>query len=294
MNPKVIGIGELLWDVLPAGPRMGGAPANFACHAAALGAAASVISRVGADESGKRLVRELADRGVSTEGIASDADHPTGTVNVKFDDAGKPAFEITPDVAWDFMEVTPALRRIVGTADAVCFGSLGQRNPVSASAIRDLLDATPVTALKVFDVNLRQNLFNRATLESSLGHADVLKLSDEELPVIASLFGLEGGPREQLETLRRRHGLKLVVFTRGADGSVLTDGREWVEQPAVPTTVRDTVGAGDSFAAAVTVGLLLEWPLGRIARTAAQVAAYVCSQDGAVPELPKELLTENP
>lgn len=289
MKPQVIGIGEFLWDVLPTGPRMGGAPANFACHAAALGAKAAVISRVGADESGGHLVRELADRGVSTEGITPDPHHPTGTVNVRFDESGKHVFEITPDVAWDHIEVTPALQQLVGTADAICFGTLGQRNAVSGSAIRRLLESAPSSALKVFDANLRQNHFSRATIEASLALADVLKLSDEELPVIASMLGIEGGLREQLETLRSRHGLKLIVYTRGADGSVLTDGREWVEQAAVPTSVRDTVGAGDSFTASVTIGLLLGWPLDRIAQSASEVAAFVCSKDGAVPLLPQAL-----
>lgn len=289
MKPNVIGIGELLWDVLPAGPRMGGAPANFACHAAALGARAAVISRVGADESGARLIRELADRGVSTDGITTDPDHPTGTVNVGLDDDGKPVFEITPDVAWDHIEVTPALLELVGTADAVCFGTLGQRNPVSASAIQKLLERAPASALKVFDVNLRQNHFSRATLASSLALADVLKISDEELPVVASMFCLRGEPREQLESLRASHHLKLVVYTRGGEGSVLTDGVTWVDQPAVPAIVRDTVGAGDSFTAAVTMGFLRGWPLHRIARAASEIAAFVCSEDGAVPPLPPTL-----
>lgn len=289
MKPKVIGIGEFLWDVLPTGPRMGGAPANFACHAAALGAEAAVISRVGADESGGRLVRELAERGVSTDCITPDPDHPTGTVNVRFDESGKHVFEITADVAWDHIKITPALQQLVGTADALCFGTLGQRNIVSRSAIRGLLEKAPAGALKVFDANLRQNLYDHATIESSLALADVLKLSDEELPVISSMFGIVGGVREQLETLRSRHQLKLVVYTRGADGSVLTNGRDWVEHAAIPTTVRDTVGAGDSFTASVTMGFLSGWPLDRIARSASQIAAFVCSKDGAVPLLPQAL-----
>jgi len=289
MKPKVIGIGEFLWDVLPSGPRMGGAPANFACHAAALGADAAVISRVGTDESGGRLVRELAERGVSTKGITPDPDHPTGTVNVRCDEAGKPVFEITPDVAWDHIEAIPELRQLVGAADAVCFGTLGQRNPASSSAVHELLERVPAGALKVFDANLRQNHFSRATIESSLALADVLKLSDEELPVFAAMFGLQGDSRRQLETLLARFHLKLVVYTRGADGSALGSGAEWVEHPAVPTTVRDTVGAGDSFTAAVTMGMLLGWPLDRIVRSASGIAAFVCSKDGAVPLLPQTL-----
>lgn len=294
MKPKVVGIGELLWDVLPAGPRMGGAPANFACHASALGAEAVVISRVGADESGERLVSLLVERGVSTEGITRDPDHPTGTVNVTIGGNGQPVYEIVPDVAWDHIAMTPAIQHIVRHADAVCFGTLGQRGPVSRNAIRGLLESTPAPAIKVFDVNLRQKFFDKSTLETSLALAGVCKLSDEELPVVSSLLGIQGDVRAQLEQLLSRYGLKLVVYTRGAEGSVLASGTEWVEQPAFPTTVRDTVGAGDSFTAVVTMGLLRGWPLERIARSASEIAAYVCSQDGAVPELPHELLTENP
>lgn len=289
MKPKVIGIGELLWDVLPAGPRMGGAPANFACHAAALGADAAVISRVGADESGKRLVGLLSERGVSTEGIIPDPDHPTGTVNVKLDAAGHPDYEIVPDVAWDHITVTPLLAHLVGNADAVCFGTLGQRDPASRDAIRRLLESAPATTLKVFDVNLRQAFFDQATITSSLELANVCKLSDEELPVLAGMLEFSGGVRAQLEQLLARFQLDLVVYTRGSMGSVLASGSEWIEQPAVSTTVRDTVGAGDSFTAAVTMGLILGWPLERIAKSASEIAAYVCSQDGAVPTLPDSL-----
>lgn len=289
MKPKVIGIGEFLWDVLPSGPRMGGAPANFACHASALGADAVVISRVGADESGERLLRQLAERNVSTEGITPDPKHPTGTVIVKIGENGQPVFEIVPDVAWDHITVTPALEQLVGNADAICFGTLGQRSPSSRDAVRGLLASAPARALKVFDANLRQNHFDRATIESSLELADVCKLSDEELPVIAGLLDLHGEVRAQLEQLVSCFHLKLVVYTRGAKGSVLTNGTEWIERPAVPIRVKDTIGAGDSFTSAVTMGLILGWPLEQIAESASQIAAFVCSNDGAVPELPAAL-----
>lgn len=289
MKPKVIGIGEFLWDVLPSGPRMGGAPANFACHAHALGAVASVISRVGADESGKQLVRQLAERGVSTEGIIEDPDHPTGTVRVKLGADGQPCFEISPDVAWDHIAVTPGLERLVADADAICFGTLGQRNPASGIAVRRLVESAPAGALRVFDANLRQNHYNRETIEASLELADVFKLNDEELPVISTMFGLHGETRDQLEELVSRFLLKLVVYTRGAQGSVLADGVSWVEHPGVPAVVRDTIGAGDSFTCAVTLGLILGWPLPRIAQCASEIAAFVCSHDGAIPELPDPL-----
>lgn len=224
MKPRVIGIGEFLWDLLPSGPRMGGAPANFACHARALGAEAAVISRVGADEPGKLLVRQLAERGVSTEGIIEDPEHPTGTVTVKLGVDGQPGFEIEPDVAWDHIAASPALEHLVSQADAICFGTLCQRISASGIAVRHLVGSARAGALRVFDANLRQNHFTREAIEDSLGLADVFKLNDEELPVISAMFGLRGELRDQLEEFVSRFHLKLVVYTRGGHGSVLADG----------------------------------------------------------------------
>jgi len=289
MKPRVIGIGELLWDMLPSGPRMGGAPANFACHANALGAQAAVISRVGADESGAGLVEQLQALGVSTAGITVDPWSPTGTVEVELSPDGQPHFTICTGVAWDQIEVTPELVRLAAAADAICFGSLGQRSAASREAIRQLVAATPAHALRVFDVNLRQDYFDAEGIAASLDLANVCKLSDSELPVVAGLLGLAGDTRAQIEGLIARHELRLVAYTRGAQGSVLTDGNEWCECQGLPTVVKDTIGAGDSFTCAVAMGRLQGWPLERISATANQIAAFVCSRDGAVPELPPAL-----
>ena len=289
MKPKVIGLGELLWDMLPSGPRMGGAPANFACHANALGAEAEVISRVGEDDAGRRLVAELEALGVSTDGITVDPRSPTGTVEVELSPDGQPKFTICTGVAWDRIEATPELARLAAAADAICFGSLGQRSPASRQAIRQLVAATPAHALRVFDVNLRQHYFDAEVLAASLDLANICKLSDSELPVVAELLGLTGDTRTQLEGLLTRHGLRLVAYTRGGQGSVLTDGNEWCECHGVPTEVRDTIGAGDSFTCAVAMGVLHGWSLPGISATANQIAAFVCSRDGAVPELPRAL-----
>ena len=289
MKPFVIGLGELLWDVLPSGPRMGGAPANFACHARALGADSAMITRVGRDESGDRLVKCLAELGVSTAGISRDPDHLTGTVMVEIGDGGQPQFTITGDVAWDHLKATPALKRVVGKADAICFGTLGQRCEPSRSAIRKLLSVAPRTALRIFDVNLRQDFYSGELIDQSLQLANVIKLSDSELPVIASLLGIFGTVRDQIESLQARYDLRMVVFTRGAHGSVLWDGEYWCSHPGMPAEVKDTIGAGDSFTTAVVLGLLHGWPPEKISATANEVAAHVCSCVGAIPPMPAAL-----
>ena len=289
MKPKVIGIGELLWDMLPTGPRMGGAPANFACHASALGAEAAVISRVGDDDSGRRLLERLAALGVATEGVTMDPANPTGTVEVSLGEDGQPFFKIVPGVAWDHLSVSPQLIRMAAGADAICFGSLGQRGVSSRDAIRELVAAAPAEALKVFDVNLRGDFFTPEMIDESLTLANLCKLSDAELPVIAAMLGLGGDIRCQLRELAVRYGLKLIAYTRGSSGSILTDGSHWCEHSGFPTEVRDTIGAGDSFTCAMVMGLLQGLPLERISERANSIAAFVCSREGAVPELPDDL-----
>jgi fructokinase len=289
MNPRIIGIGELLWDMLPTGARMGGAPANFTCHAKALGADAAIISRVGSDSLGAGLIAKLHSLGVSTEGISEDPVNATGTVLVQLGQDGQPHFEITRGVAWDHLVATPDMLRMVRSADAICFGSLGQRSASSRAAIRKLVAATSADALRVFDVNLREEFFTSEILDDSLALATVCKLSDAELPVIAEMLGLKGDVGSRLEELRRRYDLRLVVYTRGADGSLIHDGHEWCDQPGLPAKVRDTIGAGDSFTCAVVMGLLQGWSLEKVSRAANEIAAHVCSCDGAVPELPQSL-----
>jgi fructokinase len=289
MKPKVIGLGELLWDVLPSGPRMGGAPANFACHARSLGADARIVSRVGQDESGEHLIRSLAELGVSTAGISRDESHPTGTVEVELGPDGQPTYIIPAGVAWDCMQADPPLIALMEEADAVCFGTLGQRARMSREAIHRLVRATPAGALRIFDVNLRQDFFSAEVIHHSLQMANVLKLGDGELPVIASLLSLGGTVRRQLGELFDRYALRMVAYTRGASGSILWDGKHWCEHTGLSTEVADTIGAGDSFAAAVTQGLLLGWPVERISDAANEVAAHVCSCTGAIPPLPEDL-----
>ncbi|MES2657603.1 MAG: carbohydrate kinase [Verrucomicrobiota bacterium] len=289
MEPLIIGIGEILWDMFPAGPRMGGAPANFACHARALGADGRIVSRVGDDAPGASLLTKLEETGMPVSGISYDAYHPTGSVSVDLMDDGQPVFTIEENVAWDHLAADSLTKELFSRADAVCFGTLGQRAPASAATIRALVAMTPAEALRVLDVNLRQNHYSAATLVASLELANVLKLSDAELPEIASMLGFEGSLREKLAKLISRFDLRLIVYTRGSQGSVLFDGEEWCEHPGLPTEVSNTVGAGDSFTAAVAVGLLKQWRLETISAAANEVAAHVCSCDGAVPSMPDSL-----
>jgi len=285
---SIVGLGEVLWDMLPAGPQLGGAPANFTCHARALGADATLISRVGTDELGREIITRLNALGVSTNGIVVDAQRPTGTVGVELD-AGQPRYIIHENVAWDFIEATPAALAAVCSADAVCFGTLAQRSETSRFAIRSLVSSAASDALRVCDINLRQHFYSQELIADSLALANVLKLNDAELPVLAALFGLSGDTRTQLAALARKFALRLVVLTRGAQGSVLFDGTNWSEHPGIDVLVKDTIGAGDSFTAATVLGYLSGWKLDRINAFANEVAAFVCSHPGATPSLPEAM-----
>lgn len=285
---SIVGLGEVLWDMLPAGPQLGGAPANFTCHARALGADATLISRVGDDELGREIIARLQALDVNTSGIAVDTLHPTGTVSVELE-AGQPRYIIHENVAWDFLEATPAALAAVRAADAVCFGTLAQRGETSRRVIRTLVSASASEALRVCDINLRQHFYSHELIAESLALANVLKLNDAELPVLAALFGLTGDMRAQLAALTERFALRLIVLTRGAHGSLLFDGQHWSEHPGINVPVKDTIGAGDSFTAATVLGFLSRWELGRINAFANEVAAFVCSHHGATPPLPAEL-----
>jgi len=286
---QIVGLGEVLWDLLPAGKQLGGAPANFVCHAHALGANARLVSRVGDDALGQEVLDRFAARRIPTETIAVDADAPTGTVSVEVSATGQPHFTIHENVAWDHIEADAAALAAVERADAICFGTLAQRTKPASAAIGQLLAATRPEALRIFDVNLRPPFVDDAVITQSLAAANVLKLNEQELPVLARLFSLDGQPERQIATLADRFSLQLVALTRGGEGSLLFSRGEFMEEAASPTVVRDTIGAGDSFTAAVTIGFLRRWPLEKISHHASGIAAYVCSQPGATPALPEDL-----
>lgn len=287
--PFVIGIGEILWDLLPTGPMMGGAPANFVCHASAFGADALLVSRVGRDTAGERLLRCLAGFGVRADGISTDPGHPTGAVEVELREEGVPHFNIVPNVAWDHLEATPALVESMAKADAVCFGTLAQRSAASATAIRTLLENAGPHTMRVLDLNLRVRPFPAAIVTDSLALADGVKLNEEELALLAVHLGLRGSMRDRIGELAARYELSWVACTLGPNGSVLSDGTTWIDHPGLPIVPRDTIGAGDSFLATVVLGMLRGWSLEAISEIANQVAAHVCTRDGAVPPLPDHL-----
>jgi fructokinase len=286
---KIVGIGEVLWDLLPAGKQLGGAPANFVCHAHALGANAQLISRVGDDAAGREIIESFRARGLPTETISIDTTAPTGTVSVEVGAQGHPKYIIHENVAWDRIATDSAALAAVKDADAICFGTLAQRTNFVRGTIAGLLAEAKRDALHVFDINLRPPFINRDAITHSVATADILKLNEEELPVLAEMFQLTGDPAQQLAALTARFPIQLIVLTRGAEGSMLFAGGTLCEHRVSSIQVRDTIGAGDSFTAAVTLGFLRKWPLEKIAHHASAVAAYVCTQPGATPPLPEAL-----
>ena len=289
MSFKVVGIGEALWDLLPTGRQMGGAPTNFAYHACALGADAQLITRVGSDDLGSELVGRLKKLGVPTDCVEVDAVKPTGTVTVTVEHDGQPRFIIYEGVAWDNLAGGSAGREAVSKADAVCFGTLGQRLEPARSTIQSLVSATLPDALRIFDVNLRQHFYSQSIIEESLRLANVLKVNDAELPRLAEMFNLIGDERAQISQLVQRHKLCAVAYTRGERGSLLFVEGQWSDHPGVRTKVVDTVGAGDAFTAAMTLGLLAGLDAEEINHRVNEVAAYVASCAGATPDLPEHM-----
>lgn len=288
-RPVIIGLGELLWDMLPSGQQLGGAPANFAYHASSLGAPARIISRVGNDDLGREALHRLEALGLSTDCVEVDPNLPTGTVTVQLAEDGQPQFTIHEGVAWDALAGSAASRQSVQSADALCFGTLAQRSEPSRSTIRSFVAATPASALRILDVNLRQHYYSRSVIEDSLCLADVFKVNDSELIQLAEMFQLTGDERSQIAQLADRYALRCVACTRGVRGSLLFAQGCWSDQPGVPTKVVDTVGAGDAFTAAMTLGLLAGWPLDEVNLRATELASFVCSQAGATPAIPDRL-----
>ncbi len=290
-KPTIVGLGEILWDVFPDGPRFGGAPANFACHVAALGGNAQMVSALGCDDYGRQAFDELNTRGVGTDGVRRDAERPTGTVTVSLDADGHASYEFASDTAWDALPWSDGLARLAAETSAVSFGTLGQRIQRSRETIRQFVKATPAGARRIFDVNLRPPFVTDPVILDSLPLANVLKLNDEELPTLAALCELSGSQIEIMRQLAGRFALDVVALTRGDRGAVLLRGEEVSEHPGVATEVVDTVGAGDAFTAVLALGLLAGSDLTTINEDACKVAAFVCSQSGATPQLPAGLFS---
>ena len=286
-RPLVVGIGEVLWDLLPAGPQFGGAPANVAMHAALLGGRGALVSAVGEDGEGREALARLAAAGVDQRAVARLPDRPTGVVRVTLDGAGQPTYDIATGSAWDAIPWSDAIAELVARADAVCFGSLAQRGPGSRETVRRAVREAERATWRLFDVNLRQQWFDAEVLDASLRLANAVKLNDEELPVVARLCEVPGDtPEVQLAALMTKYDLALAVLTAGPHGAVLLTPSAAVAAPAPATAVADTIGAGDAFTAALLVGLLSGASLSAVATRANAVAAHVCSQPGATPPVP--------
>lgn len=286
----VVGIGEVLWDVLPEGKKLGGAPANFACHVSRFGLNGLVISAVGKDKLGDEIINVFNQKRLEYQ--LEKTDFPTGTVEVTLDNAGVPQYDIKENVAWDNIPFTEGIRQIASRTQAVCFGSLAQRSQNSRRSINAFLDSMPDSedSLKVFDINLRQNFYSEEIVQESLSKCNILKINDEELLIVKDLLSLRGRSQEELcNELMALGNLRMLILTCGTKGSMVFS-QERISVLGTPTVqVADTVGAGDSFTAAFISSLIKGKTVREAHQTAVNVSAYVCTQQGAMPPLPKNL-----
>lgn len=298
-TPKnlIIGVGEILWDIFPDAVKFGGAPANFACSAAGLSTVPTdvyMLSAVGADPLGQQAIQALNDHNVCSAAIQQNA-KATGQVNVTIDQHGSASYEFASDTAWDNFEWSEMWAKLAANADAVCWGTLGQRSPNSKKVIQKLVSATKTECLRVLDINLRSPFWDESLLKESLPMANILKCNEDELPVLCRTFEIHGDDRSMMQQLQQRFNLKLVALTRGSRDSILLRASEsnkhleTSQLPSIPTQVSDTVGAGDCFTAAIVLGMLGSMPLNDLHHWACQVSAYVCTQAGATPMIPVEL-----
>lgn len=291
MRGKIIGIGEVLWDLLPEGKKIGGAPANFVYHVSQFGLPGCVVSAVGEDKLGREILEIFDEAGIVNH--IDKVAFPTGTVEIEIDRAGIPKYDIKEDVAWDNIPFTAELEEIAKDTKAVCFGSLAQRSDVSRATICRFLDAIPVEndALIVFDINLRQRFYSKEIIRESMERCNILKINDDELEIVSRMFGMDGMKAEDVcRRLMVDFNLRIIILTCGVNGSYVftRDGVSFLPTPEVE--VADTVGAGDSFTAAFISGLLKGKSVAEAHKRAVETSAFVCSQSGAMPVLPDFLL----
>lgn len=287
---KIVGLGEVLWDVFPDVKKLGGAPANFAYHCNKQGAEAYVVSSIGKDDEGKELINKLSENDLYIGFVQESEDYPTGKVTVDLDFKGTPKYVIHENVAWDYIKEEEKLNILAKEIDAVCFGTLAQRGMVSRHTIHNFLKKVPEDALRVFDVNLRQIYYSKTMIKETLEHTDVLKLNNEELPIVADVCDIKKDGEDSLKCLMEQFDLKLIAYTKGPEGSYLITKDETSFQSPMDVDVVDTVGAGDAFTAAIIIGLLKEEDLKKIHEHANRLASYVCTKKGAMPKIPKEYI----
>lgn len=289
MNEIVVGMGEALWDVLPEGKKIGGAPANFAYHVSQFGLPSCVVSAIGDDALGKEIIENFTSKGLDQ--LIAEVPYPTGTVQVEIDQTGIPLYDIKENVAWDNIPYTEHLDALAKRTKAVCFGSLAQRNVVSRNTINHFLDTMPKDddSLIVFDVNLRQGFYNKEILCKSMQNCNILKINDEELITVSRMFGYPGiDLQDKCWTLLGKYNLKMLILTCGINGSYVFTPGNVSFQPTPKVEVADTVGAGDSFTAAFIASILKGKSVTEAHSIAVKTSAFVCTQKGAMPILPPE------
>lgn len=287
----IVGIGEILWDNFPTGKRLGGAPANFACHAGQFGHESLVVSAIGHDKDGADIIKELESHHLAYH--LDRVSYKTGTVNVDLTDPNAPKYTIIRPVAWDHIPFTDDVKAIAAGAKAVCFGTLSQRGLESRRTIRLFLDSTPADCLKICDINLRQTFFNKSIIQESLRRADILKLNEEELPAITRLLGYQIAGEEVLcRRLMRAYKLQMIILTKGVHGSwvLWKGGKSFQGTPKVK--VKSAVGAGDSFTGAFIGSLLNGKSIEEAHQVAVKLSAYVCTREGAMPVIPEEFIMQ--
>ena len=286
----VVGLGEVLWDVLPEGKKLGGAPANFAYHAGQfLGNDNTIaISALGEDRLADETIEALREHGLND--LLPRVPYPTGTVQVTLDEQGIPTYDIKENVAWDNIPFDKDIEEIARSCRAVCFGSLAQRNVVSRETIHKFLDATPDDCLKIFDINLRQQFYTKEIIKESIQRCNILKINDEELVLIGRMFGYPGLDIEnKCWLILGKYNLDMLVLTCGTNGSYVFAPGHMSFQPTPKVQVADTVGAGDSFTGSFCAAILNGKSVDEAHKKAVQVSAFVCTQNGAMPVLPAEL-----
>ena len=279
----IIGFGEVLWDILGNEKLLGGAPANFGYHCQQLGAEARIVSAIGSDDLGDEIITHFKNKELTTDNLQRSPDHPTGTVTVELDEQGIPSYVIHEQVAWDYIEWNDALQSLSEVADAICFGSLSQRSPVTKTTLQKMLGSVSQQCLKVFDINLRPPYYNTPILLQSLELANVIKMNQDEAIIVGQIFNWGGDVHVIVKQLFKKFNFQLIAITYGEEGSKLFTPEQESFMKVNPVKIADTIGAGDSFTAALVTGWLNKFPLTEIHELAGKLSAYVCTQRGAMP-----------
>lgn len=288
MKRLVVGLGEVLWDMLPEGRKIGGAPVNFAYHAGQFGIDTMAVSAIGNDKLGEDTIAEM--NGKHLNHIFPSVPYPTGSVQVSLDEKGVPAYDIKENVAWDNIPFTNEIESVARSCRAVCFGSLAQRNAVSRNTIRKFIESTPSGCIRIFDINLRQNFYTSNVIHDSLEHCNILKINDEEIMLVSRMFNYDSSNIENVcRTIMEDFSLEMVILTCGTKGSYIFTKGGVSFMPTPKVNVADTVGAGDSFTGSFCAAILRRLPVAEAHKKAVEVSAYVCTQNGAMPEIPESM-----